>query len=126
MQWETTKVTERARLKTSGSRPIWFRRATRRTPAIPRNRNPYRVAKATPTRARVGATRLGGPKCKEVSSMIKWAIIFAVISVVAGIFGFSGIAADSAAVARILFYLALVIFVVLLVLGLVVGRKLSK
>ena len=58
--------------------------------------------------------------------MIKWALIFALISVVAGIFGFSGIAADSAAVARILFYLALAIFVVLLLLGVVVGKKLSK
>ena len=58
--------------------------------------------------------------------MIKWALIFALISMVAGIFGFSGIAADSAAVARILFYLALAIFVVLLLLGVVVGKKLSK
>ena len=58
--------------------------------------------------------------------MIKWAIIFALISVVAGIFGFTGIAADSAAVARVLFFIALAIFVVLLIAGLVVGKKLSE
>lgn len=58
--------------------------------------------------------------------MIKWAIVFALISVVAGIFGFTGIAADSAAVARILFYIAVAVFVVLLLLGVVVGKKLSK
>jgi uncharacterized membrane protein YtjA (UPF0391 family) len=58
--------------------------------------------------------------------MIKWAIIFAVISVIAGLFGFTGIAADSAAVARILFYIALAIFVLLLVIGVVVGRKVSR
>jgi uncharacterized membrane protein YtjA (UPF0391 family) len=58
--------------------------------------------------------------------MIKWAIIFALISVVAGIFGFSGISADSAAIAKILFYIALAIFVVLLLVGLFVGKKLSE
>jgi uncharacterized membrane protein YtjA (UPF0391 family) len=57
--------------------------------------------------------------------MIKWAIIFALISVVAGIFGFTGVAAGSAAVAKVLFFIALAIFVILLIAGLAVGRKLS-
>jgi uncharacterized membrane protein YtjA (UPF0391 family) len=57
--------------------------------------------------------------------MIKWAIIFALISVVAVILGFSGIAAGSAAVAKVLFFIALAIFVILLIAGLAVGRKLS-
>jgi uncharacterized membrane protein YtjA (UPF0391 family) len=57
--------------------------------------------------------------------MIKWAIIFAVISVIAGIFGFTGISADSAALAKILFFIALAIFAVLLFMGLFVGKKLS-
>ena len=58
--------------------------------------------------------------------MIKWAIIFALISVVAGIFGFTGISADSAAIAKILFFIALAIFVILLVIGVAVGRKVSS
>lgn len=58
--------------------------------------------------------------------MIKWAIIFALISVVAAIFGFTGISADSAAIAKLLFFIALAIFVILLVVGLVVGKKLSE
>lgn len=58
--------------------------------------------------------------------MIKWAIIFALISVVAGIFGFTGISADSAAVAKILFFIALAIFVVLLVAGVFIGKKISN
>ena len=57
--------------------------------------------------------------------MIKWALIFAIISIVAGLFGFTGIAADSASIARILFFIALAIFAVLLVLGLFVGKKVS-
>jgi len=58
--------------------------------------------------------------------MIKWAIVFAVISIIAGVFGFTGIAADSAAVAKILFFIALAIFAVLLLLGLFAGKKLSE
>jgi len=58
--------------------------------------------------------------------MIKWAIVFAIISIIAGLFGFTGIAADSAAVAKILFYIALAIFVVLLLIGLFVGKRVSR
>ncbi len=58
--------------------------------------------------------------------MIKWAIIFAVISVIAAIFGFTGIAADSAAIAKFLFFVALAIFIILLAAGLFVGKKLSE
>ena len=45
-----------------------------------------------------------------------------IISVVAAIFGFTDLAAASADVARVLFYIFLVIFLVLLVLGLTVFR----
>jgi len=58
--------------------------------------------------------------------MIKWAIVFAIISIIAGVFGFTGIAADSAAVAKILFFIALAIFVVLLLIGLFVGKRVSR
>ena len=58
--------------------------------------------------------------------MLKWALIFFVISVVAGIFGFTGIAVGSAEIAKILFFLALAIFAVFLVLGLMAGKKLSE
>ena len=57
--------------------------------------------------------------------MIKWAIIFALISVMAGIFGFTGVSADSAAIAKVLFFIALAIFVILLAIGIFVGKKLS-
>jgi uncharacterized membrane protein YtjA (UPF0391 family) len=57
--------------------------------------------------------------------MLRWAIIFFVISVIAGIFGFTGVAAGSAAIAKTLFFLALALFVVFLVAGLTVGRALT-
>lgn len=51
--------------------------------------------------------------------MLKWALIFFLISVVAGVFGFTGIASGAAAVAKILFYIAVVLFLVFLLLGVV-------
>jgi uncharacterized membrane protein YtjA (UPF0391 family) len=55
-------------------------------------------------------------------TLLKWALLFFVISIVAGILGFTGISAASADVARILFYIFLVIFLVLLILGLTIFR----
>jgi uncharacterized membrane protein YtjA (UPF0391 family) len=49
--------------------------------------------------------------------MLKWALIFFVISIVAGALGFSGISATAGGVARILFFIAFAIFVVCLVLA---------
>jgi uncharacterized membrane protein YtjA (UPF0391 family) len=42
--------------------------------------------------------------------LIRWALAFFLIALVAALFGFSGIAADSAAIARILFVVFLVVF----------------
>ncbi len=58
--------------------------------------------------------------------MIKWAIIFAIISVIAAILGFTGIAAGSAAIAKFLFAAALIIFLILLSLALFARKKLSE
>jgi len=54
--------------------------------------------------------------------MLKWALIFALISVVAGVLGFTGLAAGAAGAAKILFAVALAIFVILLALGLLAGK----
>jgi uncharacterized membrane protein YtjA (UPF0391 family) len=55
-------------------------------------------------------------------TILKWALIFFVVSIVAGILGFTGISAASADVARFLFYVFVVIFLVLLILGLTIFR----
>ena len=57
--------------------------------------------------------------------MLKWALFFAVISLVAGIFGFTGIAAGSAAIAKVLFFIFLVLFIFALAL-LFLGVELFK
>jgi uncharacterized membrane protein YtjA (UPF0391 family) len=58
-----------------------------------------------------------------VMSLLKWALIFFLVSIVAAVFGFTGISAATADIARILFYVFLVIFVVLLVLGVAAARR---
>lgn len=61
--------------------------------------------------------------------MLKYAIIFAIISLIAGALGFGGIAAGSAGIAKILFGLFLIlalIFVVLAALGVGVVKKVLK
>jgi uncharacterized membrane protein YtjA (UPF0391 family) len=56
-------------------------------------------------------------------TLLKWALVFFVVSIIAALFGFTDIAVASADVARILFYIFLVIFIVLLVLGLLLSRR---
>jgi uncharacterized membrane protein YtjA (UPF0391 family) len=55
--------------------------------------------------------------------MLRWAAVFFIIAVIAAVFGFGGIASGSAEIARVLFFLFLVVFVVSLIWGLVSGRR---
>lgn len=60
------------------------------------------------------------------NTMLKYAIIFAIISLIAGALGFTGVAAGSAGIAKILFGLFLlvaIVFVVLAALGVGAVRK---
>lgn len=53
--------------------------------------------------------------------MLKWAIIFFVISLIAGFFGFTGVASGARSVAKVLFFIALAIFLIVLVFGVFLG-----
>jgi uncharacterized membrane protein YtjA (UPF0391 family) len=53
--------------------------------------------------------------------MLKWALIFFVISVIAGIFGFTGVASTTRTIAKVLFFIALAIFLIVLVFGVLLG-----
>ncbi len=57
--------------------------------------------------------------------MIKWAIIFAVIALIAGALGFSGVAGASMGIAKLLFWIAVIVAVVLFLLGLTVFKTLK-
>jgi len=58
--------------------------------------------------------------------MLKWAFIFLIVALVAAIFGFGGIASTAAGIAKILFFIAIAIFLVMLLLGLFGARKLTR
>jgi len=51
--------------------------------------------------------------------MLRWTITFLVIAIVAAIFGFGAIAGTAATIAKVLFF----IFIVLFLLSLIGGRK---
>ncbi len=57
--------------------------------------------------------------------MLKWAVIFLIIALVAALFGFTDISAASAGIAKILFGIFLVLFLAAVVIGLVIGKKLA-
>ena len=56
------------------------------------------------------------------NTLLKWALIFFVISVVAGFFGFSGLSAATAGIARILFFIAIAIFAIFILLAIFAGQ----
>ena len=57
--------------------------------------------------------------------MLKWALIFAVVAVVAAALGFGGVAGAAAGIAKLLFFVAVVGFVLFLALGVFAGRKIT-
>ena len=54
--------------------------------------------------------------------MLGWALTFLVVALLAGVLGFTTVAGASIAIAKILFFVFLVLFVVSLVMHLVRGR----
>lgn len=53
--------------------------------------------------------------------MLSWALVFFFVAIVAALFGFGGIAAGAALIAKILFFAFVVLFLVALIAGLL-GR----
>lgn len=49
--------------------------------------------------------------------MLSWALTFFVLALVAAVFGFGGIASGAAEIAKVLFFLFVVLFVVSLISG---------
>jgi uncharacterized membrane protein YtjA (UPF0391 family) len=50
--------------------------------------------------------------------MLNWALMFLLVALLAAVFGFTGIAVAAAGIARLLFFLFLVLFLASLVIGL--------
>ena len=54
--------------------------------------------------------------------MLRWALIFFVISLIAGALGFTGIAAGAGRIAKLLFGLFLVVAIVVVVIAVAIGQ----
>ncbi len=54
--------------------------------------------------------------------MLSWVVTFLIIALIAGILGFGGIAGASIEIAKIIFFIAVVLFLVSAVIGLSRGR----
>ena len=59
---------------------------------------------------------------KEVLNMLSWVVTFLIIALIAGILGFSGVAGASIEIAKVIFFIAVVLFLVSAVVGLARGR----
>lgn len=60
--------------------------------------------------------------CRKEASMLYWAAVFLVISIIAAALGFGGIAGAAAGIAKILFGIFLVLFILFLIIGWRAGR----
>ena len=58
--------------------------------------------------------------------MLRWAAIFFVISIVAALLGFGGIAEGAAEIAKVLFFIFLAICITFVLLGVFVANKLRS
>ena len=65
----------------------------------------------------LGSARETHPK------MLKWALIFFVIALIAGALGFTTIAGTSIAIAKVLFFIFLAIVAILVIAAIFVGKK---
>jgi len=55
--------------------------------------------------------------------MLRWAVIFFIVALIAAVLGFGGIAATASGIAQTLFYIFLVLFLISLLFGLMKGRS---
>jgi uncharacterized membrane protein YtjA (UPF0391 family) len=56
-------------------------------------------------------------------TMLRWAVIFLIVALIAGALGFWGIAGTAAAIAKVLFFIFIAFFLLMLLLGLFVGSR---
>jgi uncharacterized membrane protein YtjA (UPF0391 family) len=57
--------------------------------------------------------------------MLRWALFFLILGVVLAFLGFGGIGGAFIGIAKLLFFVAIALFVTLLILGVVAGRRAS-
>jgi uncharacterized membrane protein YtjA (UPF0391 family) len=66
-----------------------------------------------------------GSRRRISMSLLKWALFFLVLAAIAAVFGFGGLAQGSADIAKVLFFVFLVVFAVIGLLGGTVFRAVT-
>jgi uncharacterized membrane protein YtjA (UPF0391 family) len=62
---------------------------------------------------------------RSTMGLLRWALAFLVIALIAALFGFGNIAAGAADIAKILFFIFIAICIILFILGMTVFRTVS-
>jgi uncharacterized membrane protein YtjA (UPF0391 family) len=55
--------------------------------------------------------------------MLRYAMGFLILAIIAAIFGFGGVATTAMGIAKILFYIFIAVFLITLVLGIMAGKR---
>ncbi len=64
-----------------------------------------------------------GNRQTSEAAMIGWALTFLLVALVAAVFGFGGIAGTAVEIAKLIFFVAIVLFAISAVVGLIRGRS---
>jgi uncharacterized membrane protein YtjA (UPF0391 family) len=68
-------------------------------------------------------TRRDAAEQRKERTMLGWALTFLVVALIAAVLGFGGIAGLSIEIAKIIFFVAIVLFLISAVIGLLRGRS---
>jgi len=68
------------------------------------------------------ALEVGAESQTEVWTMLGWVVTFLIIALIAGVLGFGGVAGASIEIAKIIFFIAVVLFLVSALVGVARGR----
>jgi uncharacterized membrane protein YtjA (UPF0391 family) len=60
---------------------------------------------------------------KRIEAMLGWVLTFLVVALIAGVLGFGGIAGASIEIAKVIFFIAVVLFLVSVIFGAFRGRS---
>jgi uncharacterized membrane protein YtjA (UPF0391 family) len=55
--------------------------------------------------------------------MLYWALVFFLVAIIAALFGFTGISVAAAGIAKVLFFIFLILFVISLIFGVRARRR---
>src|SRR5258707_14580706 len=64
-----------------------------------------------------------GRNLEKEAAMLGWAITFLIVAIIAAVLGFGGIAGTAIEIAKIIFFVAIILFAISAIVGLIRGRS---